>query len=121
MQQQWKWTVYPKNKIDVMLYEYLRSLDRMKEAIIQALEAFYLPYALQFTGSSPVEIQKAYQKSIDALQSRARIMSIDAGIKIDNTVTSGQLESTYDRASVEDTANSRLPLTKAGLDPLQDL
>lgn len=89
----------------------------MKEAIIQALEAFYLPYALQFTGSSPVEIQKAYQKSIDALQSRARIMSIDAGIKIDNTVTSGQLESA-DRASVEDTAaNSRSPL----INPLQDL
>jgi hypothetical protein len=52
----------------------------MKADIMQAVEAFYLPYALKSRGASPLEIRKAYQKSIDTLQSRAKIMALDTGI-----------------------------------------
>ena len=81
---QWKWTIYESNELDRLLYEYLKSCKRMKDNIIQALEAFYLPYALKHLGASPLEVQKAYQRSIDTLQSRIRIMSLDADLPIDD-------------------------------------
>jgi hypothetical protein len=79
---QWKWTIYQSNELDKLLYEYLKSCSRMKDNIIQAIEAFYLPYALKHIGASPLEVQKAYQRSIDILQSRVRIMKLDAGVPI---------------------------------------
>lgn len=81
---QWKWTIYESNELDRLLYEYLKSCKRMKESIVQAIEAFYLPYALKHLGASPLEVQKAYQRSIDTLQSRIRIMSLDADLPIDD-------------------------------------
>lgn len=62
------------------------SINFPKESIVQAIEAFYLPYALKHTGASPLEIQKAYQRSIDTLQSRAKIMALDAGILVERNV-----------------------------------
>ncbi|WP_309729926.1 hypothetical protein [Chamaesiphon sp. OTE_75_metabat_556] len=86
---QWKWTIYESNELDKLLYEYLKSCKRMKDNIIQALEAFYFPYALKHMGASPLEVRKAYQRSIDTLQSRIRIMSLDADLPIDeNTIHS---------------------------------
>lgn len=79
---QWKWTIYESNELDKLLYGYLKSCSRMKDNIIQAIEAFYLPYALKHIGASPLEVQKAYQRSIDILQSRVRIMKLDAGVLI---------------------------------------
>jgi hypothetical protein len=79
---QWKWTIYESNELDKLLYGYLKSCSRMKDNIIQAIEAFYLPYALKHIGASPLEVQKAYQRSIDILQSRVRIMKLDAGVPI---------------------------------------
>ncbi|WP_310425394.1 hypothetical protein [Chamaesiphon sp. VAR_48_metabat_135_sub] len=55
----------------------------MKADIMEAVEAFYLPYALKYRGASPLEIRKAYQKSIDTLQSRVKIMALDAGMSIE--------------------------------------
>ncbi len=86
---QWKWTIYESNELDRLLYEYLKSCKRMKDNIIQALEAFYLPYALKYTGASPLEVRKAYQRSIDTLQSRVKIMALDAGMSTDAIPQSG--------------------------------
>jgi hypothetical protein len=83
---QWKWTIYESNELDRLLYEYLKSCKRMKDNIIQALEAFYLPYALKHLGASHLEVQKAYQRSIDTLQSRIRIMSLDADLPIEDRI-----------------------------------
>jgi hypothetical protein len=97
---QWKWTIYESNELDKLLYEYLKSCKRMKESIVQAIEAFYLPYALKHMGASPLEVQKAYQRSIDILRSRVRIMSLDAGRGVDANVTTsveGQLQPSIER------------------------
>jgi hypothetical protein len=75
----WKWTVYPNNLLEGMLYTYLSGASKTKKLIIEVLEIFYLPYALQKSNAPPLEIQKAFQRSIDLLQSRIRIMSLDAG------------------------------------------
>jgi hypothetical protein len=75
----WKWTIYPKNLSEGILYNYLSGADKTKKLIIEVLEIFYLPYALQKSNASSLEIQKAFQRSIDLLQSRIRIMSLDAG------------------------------------------
>jgi hypothetical protein len=96
----WSWTIYDSNELDVKLYQYLKSLSRMKDKVTQALEAFYLPYALEHINASPLEIQKAYQRSIDILRSRVRIMSLDAGRGVDANVTTsveGQLQPSIDR------------------------
>lgn len=99
----WSWTIYESNEVDVKLYQYLKSLSRMKDKVTQALEAFYLPYALEHINASPVEIQKAYQRSIDLLQSRVRIMSIDAsnGVEVNvNTNSETQLQPSIDRQQI---------------------
>jgi hypothetical protein len=96
----WSWTIYESNEVDAKLYQYLKSLSRMKDKVTQALEAFYLPYALEYINASPLEIQKAYQRSIDILRSRARIMSLDAGKGSDvnvHTSSEGQLQPSIDR------------------------
>jgi hypothetical protein len=97
---QWKWTIYESNELDKLLYEYLKSCKRIKESIVQAIEAFYLPYALKYTGASPLEIQKAYQRSIDTLQSRARIMAIDAGMVVEMNVEPANVSPIFDSVSV---------------------
>jgi hypothetical protein len=97
---QWKWTIYENNELDKLLYEYLKSCKRIKESIVQAIEAFYLPYALKHTGASPLEIQKAYQRSIDTLQSRARIMAIDAGMVVEMNVEPANVSPIFDSVSV---------------------
>jgi hypothetical protein len=81
----WKWRVNEGKEFEQMLFEYLKSCRQMKADIIQAVEAFYLPYALKYGGASPLEVRKAYQKSIDTLQSRAKIMALDAGISTDTS------------------------------------
>jgi hypothetical protein len=76
----WKWRVREGKQFEQIIFEYLKSCRQMKADIMQAVEAFYLPYALKYSGASPLEILKAYQKSIDTLQSRAKIMALDTGI-----------------------------------------
>ena len=61
----------------------------MKIDVMQAVEAFYLPYALKYAGASSLEIRKAYQKSIDTLQSRVKIMALDAGMSTEAIPQSG--------------------------------
>jgi hypothetical protein len=97
---QWKWTIYESNELDKLLYEYLKSCKRIKESIVQAIEAFYLPYALKYTGASPLEIQKAYQRSIDTLQSRARIMALDAGMAVEINVEPANVSPIFDSVNV---------------------
>jgi hypothetical protein len=94
----WKWRVNEGKEFEQMLFEYLKSCRQMKADIMQAVEAFYLPYALKYSGASPLEILKAYQKSIDTLQSRAKIMALDAGI---STAASEHIRSevSFDRIS----------------------
>jgi hypothetical protein len=79
----WKWRVNEGKELEKILFEYLKSCRQMKADIMQAVEAFYLPYALKYRGASPLEIRKAYQKSIDTLQSRVKIMALDAGMSIE--------------------------------------
>jgi hypothetical protein len=79
----WKWRVNEGKELEKILFEYLKSCRQMKADIMQAVEAFYLPYALKYSGASPLEILKAYQKSIDTLQSRVKIMALDAGMSIE--------------------------------------
>lgn len=79
----WKWRVNEGKQLEKILFEYLKSCRQMKADIMQAVEAFYLPYALKYRGASPLEIRKAYQKSIDTLQSRVKIMALDAGMSIE--------------------------------------
>jgi hypothetical protein len=79
----WKWRVNEGKELEQILFEYLKSCRQMKADIMQAVEAFYLPYALKYRGASPLEIRKAYQKSIDILQSRVKIMALDAGMSIE--------------------------------------
>lgn len=79
----WKWRVNEGKELEQILFEYLKSCRQMKADIMQAVEAFYLPYALKYRGASPLEIRKAYQKSIDTLQSRVKIMALDAGMSIE--------------------------------------
>jgi hypothetical protein len=79
----WKWRVNEGKEFEQILFEYLKSCRQMKADIMQAVEAFYLPYALKYRGASPLEIRKAYQKSIDTLQSRVKIMALDAGMSIE--------------------------------------
>jgi hypothetical protein len=67
---QWKWTIYETNNVDTKLYQYLKNCGQMKANIVQAIEIFYLPYALKYSKAPPLEIQKAFQKSIDLLQSQ---------------------------------------------------
>jgi hypothetical protein len=77
---QWKWTIYDRNEVDSVLYQYFKNCGRMKKTILEALEILYLPYALEYSNAPPLEIQRAFQKSIELLQSRVRLMSLDAGI-----------------------------------------
>ncbi len=112
---QWKWTIYESNELDRLLYEYLKSCKRMKDNIIQALEAFYLPYALKHLGASPLEIQKAYQRSIDTLQSRARIMALDAGMVVEKNVEH------VDRLSSFDSVSTALAGRQIGTDKVNEL
>ncbi len=79
----WKWRVNEGRQLEKILFEYLKSCRQMKADIMEAVEAFYLPYALKYRGASPLEIRKAYQKSIDTLQSRVKIMALDAGMSIE--------------------------------------
>jgi hypothetical protein len=79
----WKWRVNEGKQLEKILFEYLKSCRQMKIDVMQAVEAFYLPYALKYAGASPLEIRKAYQKSIDTLQSRVKIMALDAGMSIE--------------------------------------
>lgn len=79
---QWKWTIYDTNLLDTTLYKYLKGCGKMKVNILEAVEVFYLPYALKYINAPPLEIQKAFQRSIDLLQSRVKIMSLDAGIEL---------------------------------------
>lgn len=102
---QWKWTIYESNELDKLLYEYLKSCKRIKESIVQAIEAFYLPYALKHTGASPLEIQKAYQRSIDTLQSRARIMALDAGMVVERNVEPDRKSPSFNRQIGTDKVN----------------
>ena len=89
----------------------------MKADIIQAVEAFYLPYALKYMGASPLEVQKAYQKSIDTLQSRVRIMALDAGISIDaNANTQVRVNFDSESSPLED----RQQHEKDGVDEFDD-
>jgi hypothetical protein len=99
----WKWIVNESKELEKILFEYLRSCRQMKTDIIQAVEAFYLPYALKYIGASPLEVRKAYQKSIDTLQSRVRIMALDAGISIDaNVNTQVRVDFDSDSSPLED-------------------
>jgi hypothetical protein len=79
----WKWRVNEGKQLEKILFEYLKSCRQMKIDVMQAVEAFYLPYALKYAGASSLEIRKAYQKSIDTLQSRVKIMALDAGMSIE--------------------------------------
>lgn len=89
----------------------------MKADIIQAVEAFYLPYAVKYMGASPLEVQKAYQKSIDTLQSRVRIMALDAGMSIDVNANT-QVKVNFD--SVSSPLVSRQQLEKDEVDEVDD-
>jgi hypothetical protein len=102
----WKWRVNEGKELEKVLFEYLKSCRQMKADIIQAVEAFYLPYALKYRGASPLEIRKAYQRSIDTLQSRVKIMALDAGMSTEAIPQSGgftneniRSEGSFDRIS----------------------
>jgi hypothetical protein len=102
----WKWRVNEGKELEKILFEYLKSCRQMKADILQAVEAFYLPYALKYRGASPLEIRKAYQKSIDTLQSRVKIMALDAGMSAEAIPQSGgfanehiESEINFDRVS----------------------
>jgi hypothetical protein len=113
----WKWIVNEGKELEKILFEYLRSCRQMKTDIIQAVEAFYLPYALKYMGASPLEVRKAYQKSIDTLQSRVRIMALDAGISIDaNVNTQVRVDFDSDSSPLED----RQQLEKDEVDEVDD-
>jgi hypothetical protein len=113
---QWKWTIYESNELDKLLYEYLKSCKRIKESIVQAIEAFYLPYALKHTGASPLEIQKAYQRSIDTLQSRARIMALDAGMVVEINVEPANVSANV--SPIFDSVNAALAGRQNGADDI---
>jgi hypothetical protein len=103
----WKWRVNEGKEFEQILFEYLKSCRQMKADIIQAVEAFYLPYALKYRGASPLEIRKAYQKSIDTLQSRVKIMALDAGM---STEASKNIRSevSFDRISAAEADRHQL-------------
>ena len=113
----WKWIVNEGKEIEKILFEYLRSCKHMKADIIQAIEAFYLPYAVKYMGASPLEVRKAYQKSIDTLQSRVRIMALDAGMSIDVNANT-QVKVNFD--SVSSPLVSRQQLEKDEVDEVDD-
>jgi hypothetical protein len=117
----WKWRVNEGKELEQMLFAYLKSCRQMKADIIQAVEAFYLPYALKYGGASPLEICKAYQKSIDTLQSRAKIMALDIGISTETIPQSGGFaneNASFDRVS---TASADLQqLAKDEVDKVDD-
>ena len=94
----WKWRVNEGKEFEQILFEYLKSCRQMKADIMQAVEAFYLPYALKYAGASSLEIRKAYQKSIDTLQSRVKIMALDAGMSIE-AIENIRSEISFDRIS----------------------
>jgi hypothetical protein len=111
----WKWRVNEGKEFEQILFEYLKSCRQMKADIIQAVEAFYLPYALKYKGASPLEIRKAYQKSIDTLQSRVKIMALDAGMSTEAIRQSGgfaneniQSEISFDRVSTAKAGRQQL-------------
>ena len=95
----WKWRVNEGKQLEKILFEYLKSCRQMKIDVMQAVEAFYLPYALKYAGASSLEIRKAYQKSIDTLQSRVKIMALDAGMSIEASENI-RSEVSFDRTSI---------------------
>jgi hypothetical protein len=109
----WKWRVNEGKELEQILFEYLKSCRQMKADIMQAVEAFYLPYALKYRGASPLEIRKAYQKSIDTLQSRVKIMALDAGMSIEASENI-RSEVSFDRISAD--SEDRHQLKKDAVD-----
>lgn len=117
----WKWRVNEGKQLEKILFEYLKSCRQMKIDVMQAVEAFYLPYALKYAGASSLEIRKAYQKSIDTLQSRVKIMALDAGMSTEAIPQSGgfaneniRSEVSFDRISA--TSEDRHQLKKDAVD-----
>jgi hypothetical protein len=113
----WKWRVNEGKQLEKILFEYLKSCRQMKIDVMQAVEAFYLPYALKYAGASSLEIRKAYQKSIDTLQSRVKIMALDAGMSTEAIPQSGS-EVSFD--SVSAASAGRQPLKKDEVDEFDD-
>jgi hypothetical protein len=96
----WKWRVNEGKELEKILFEYLKNCRQMKADIIQAVEAFYLPYAIKNRGASPLEIRKAYQRSIDTLQSRVKIMALDAGMSTEAILQIGGFTNEHIRSEI---------------------
>jgi hypothetical protein len=96
----WKWRVNEGKELEKVLFEYLKNCRQMKADIIQAVEAFYLPYAIKNRGASPLEIRKAYQRSIDTLQSRVKIMALDAGMSTEAILQIGGFTNEHIRSEI---------------------
>ncbi len=121
----WKWRVNEGKQLEKILFEYLKSCRQMKIDVMQAVEAFYLPYALKSAGASSLEIRKAYQKSIDTLQSRVKIMALDAGMSTEAIPHSGGFANEHIRSevsfdSVSAASAGRQPLKKDEVDEFDD-